>query len=465
MKPQQIAQIHYEAAVQAAQILEQAGYEVYLIGGAVRDLLLGKLPKDFDLVTSAQPPQILALPGFSKSRFDNAAQAFGVTRVMLGKSEIEITTYRRDIEAHLGRKQTKVEFAHLEDDLQRRDFSVNALALDPLNDYLVDEVGGLADLEDGLIRFIGEPSERITEDPLRILRGIRLKNQLGFNYESATKGALQAAISKGELAKVATDRVRQELNRLLVHSSRVDAIADLDELGALEKLLPELVAAKGVSQPTQFHAEGDVYEHTLLALGNLPPRPSHQLVWATLLHDIGKPPTRSHQSQDRIRFNEHYKVGAQLARDILKRFNFSKRDIETISWLVHYHLAIDELPRMRPGHAQQMLSHPGFAELLALHKADAKAAWGKDGDAVNVSQPDFSELDKLWETYQLQSHTQPLSLKSELGIDGDWLKREFKLAGKQLGKILKHLQEAYLEGTLKTEPEARAMVKRLLAKQ
>src|SRR3990167_7896019 len=170
--------IHYVAAAKASRGLVSHGYEAYVIGGAVRDILLGKLPKDFDLVTNATPEEVLQMPEFAKAHYKDTAQAYGVTRVKLDidigdeqhTSEIEIATYRRDIEAHLGRKATKVEFTHLEDDLERRDFTINALALDLLNDYLIDYVDGLADIDLRKLRFIGEPMQRIGEDPLRILR-------------------------------------------------------------------------------------------------------------------------------------------------------------------------------------------------------------------------------------------------------------------------------------------------------
>lgn len=461
--------VHYVAAAKASRILVKHGYEAYVIGGAVRDIVLGTLPKDFDLVTNATPSDITAIEEFGAAHYKDTAQAYGVSRVRISidigdeqyKSEIEIATYRRDIEAHLGRKATKVEFTHLEDDLKRRDFTINALALDLQNDYLIDYVDGLKDIDNQIVRFIGEPEKRIIEDPLRVLRGIRLKNQLEFKFESATHNAISQAVAGGYVQQIAVDRLRQELTRMLLNKNRLAAIADLDSFGILKLVLPEVVAGKGVSQPPQLHGEGDVYEHTLLAVAALPPNPSIELAWATLLHDIGKPTTISRA--DRIRFNDHYSVGAELARQLLKRLNFSKRIIEHVSWMIHNHLAIDDLPKMRPARQQRMMSHPAFNELLQLHKADAEAALSQSRTgAVDLSEPDFSEIEKIWEQYQLESHTQDLSLKAVLGIDGNWLKKEYQLQGPQLGKILASLDEAYLDGELTNQAAARAHIEKML---
>src|SRR5512146_1337682 len=193
----------YESAREAAVILNRHGFAAYIIGGAVRDLWLGKEPKDFDLVTNALPEQIMAIEEFKRSRYKDPAQAFGVTRVHFTHrgtgGELEIATFRKDLEAHRGRKATRVVFAELEDDVGRRDFTINALALDPLTDCVADYVGGIEDLEDKLIRFIGQSASRIKEDPLRLMRAIRFKNQLGFSYHPETAQAIKEAVGQGRV--------------------------------------------------------------------------------------------------------------------------------------------------------------------------------------------------------------------------------------------------------------------------
>lgn len=477
-KAQKDDDLNFQAALRVTHILNQHGYDAYLIGGAVRDLMLGVLPKDYDLVTNAKPDEILQLPEISKSRYKDTAQAFGVTRVFIpvhtkygtAESEIEIATFRRDIEAHLGRKATKIEFATLEDDVMRRDFTVNALAYDPQTSQVIDFVDGIDDLYGKKLRFIGNPDDRIQEDPLRVLRGIRLRNQLGFEYEHQTLKAIKSAIAADVLEKVAVDRLRDELSLMLIDKNRRQAIEDLDKLGALEKLLPEITAMKDVAQPPELHSEGSVWEHTLLAISVLPPHPSSRLAWATLLHDVGKPPTIKFPTKDgeRIRFNSHSEVGAKMARQILNRFNFSKRQIADITWMVEYHLGIDDLPKMRPGHRRYIMSHPAFADLLELHRADATAAWSLlPSGKIDKSPPDLSRLEQLWHDFQQEQANQTAepSLKRDLDIDGRWLMANYQLEpNKQLGWVLDRLRHAYLDGAITSESDARNFINKLLKK-
>lgn len=461
----------FTAAHAAALNLNEAGFEAYIIGGAVRDMLLGYIPKDFDLVTNATPDEVTSIADFKQPRYIDTSQAYGVTRVRIPVPsdagdiqdvELEIATYRRDIEAHLGRTQTKVEFAYLEDDIQRRDFTVNALALDPATYQLIDIVDGLSDLENTLIRFIGEPETRIQEDPLRILRAIRLKNQLAFQYDDETHHALHQSIRHNTLDDIATDRIKFELTYMLIHKHRSSALTDLDELDTFDALLPEVAAQKGVAQPETIHAEGDVWRHCMLTMQYLPDIISPRLAWAALLHDTGKVTTaRSPEDTgDRIRFDQHYLEGAKIARRVLKRLGFGKRFREEVAWMVHHHLAIDDLPRMRPGRAKHMMSHPAFADLLELHKADAHAAWSvSDSGAVDSGPADFPELERIWHDFQQQTHQYPPSLKHDLGIDGTWLMRNFQLSGgPRIGEILGILEEKYLDEEIATTEDAEAAV-------
>lgn len=464
----------YEAALRAARILQQRGFEAYLIGGAVRDLLLGREPKDFDLVTNALPDEIMSIPEFKHSHYKDTAQAFGVTRIRLpyqeAESELEIATFRKDLEAHRGRRDTKVAFAELEDDVLRRDFTINALAYDPASSSIVDYVRGIDDLENKLVRFIGVPMERIREDPLRIMRAIRFKNHLGFSYDPETANAIKTAVKHGYIETIATDRLRDELTNLLVHPTRRRAFLELNEFGILERVLPEVVAGKGVRQPPKFHAEGDVWQHELLALDYLPPHPSKRLAWATLLHDIGKGPTsrESRTPGDRIRFDRHYAVGAELAKTVLVRLKFSKRDISDITWMVYHHMAIDDLPSMRPSTQQRMLGHPAFEDLLELHRTDAAASW-RPGTPHGVK-PQFRTIERIWHEYQRKTPRlrQP-SLKRDVGIDGAWLLRtfegEFALRGNPaIGRVLEDLDTWYRD-TGTTNKDAYAARARTLLMQ
>lgn len=443
----------YESAILAANILNQHGFDAFIIGGAIRDLWLDRHPKDFDLVTNATPAQIIKIPEFINSKYNNTAQAFGVTRVRFVNrnihNELEIATFRKDIEAHRGRKETKVEFAELEDDVLRRDLTINALALDPSTSSIIDYVDGVKDLDNKSIRFIGKPDERIHEDPLRIMRAIRFKNHLAFFYHPQTVKAIKQAVSDGYVELIAVDRLRDELTNLFIHSSRRSSIIDLNDFGILDRVLPEVTAGKGVLQPPQFHAEGDVWQHELLILDYLPANPSLRLVWAALLHDIGKGPTsiKPHNSKDRIRFDRHYAVGAEMAKTILKRLKFSNHDSKDIVWMIHNHMSIDDLPAMRPSRQQRMLGHPAFEDLLELHRADAAASWRPDHP--HGIKPKFKSIERIWHQYESKTPElrQP-SLKRDLGIDGRWLLEQFgddfDIANSpEIGKVLRELDEKY----------------------
>jgi len=438
----------YQTALSAARALHEAGFEAYIIGGAVRDLLLDRHPKDFDIATNATPDQVQSIPKLKKSTYKDTAQAYGVTRIKINDHTLEIATFRKDIEAHKGRKHTKVEFTELEDDLARRDFTINTLALDPLTSQVIDYEGGLDDLQNRTLRFIGDPLARIHEDPLRVLRAIRFRNLLGFNYEQDTYDALSTAVKSGAIETIAIDRLRHELSLMLTHRSRRTSLEDLDKFGILERVLPEVTAGKRVEQPPEFHAEGDVWTHQLLVMESLPANPNHQLAWAALLHDIGKARTQTlpKAKSDRIRFNRHYEVSADMAREILCRLRFSNRDTELITWMIYHHINIDDLPQMRISHQKAMLGHPAFADLLKLHKADAMASWH---DGKPRSKPRFNEIETIWRQYLAHPpEKRHPSLKKDLGIDGNWLLKKF---GKELsltqgpiiGEVLQALEEEY----------------------
>lgn len=476
----------YRVARQAAELLQAQGYEAYFVGGAVRDLLLGKTPKDFDLTTNASPEQILATPGFLKSTFTDTAQAYAVARVRLPHSapdheqrepvEMEIATFRRDVDAHLGRKDTKVELAgQLEDDVIRRDFTINALALDPINNQLVDYVGGLEDLRNGVIRFVGDPALRIGEDPLRILRAVRFRHRYAFQYDQATDQAMQDAIAAGRLESIPADRLRNELTTLLTHPSRRQALEDLERLGVLNHLLPELLVCRGIEQSPDVHAEGDVWQHKLLFLDKLqgppdeqgkPTTPSRRLLWGAFLHDIGKPATQQFPAEagGRITFYDHDRVGADQIPPILERFNVPKKnrmaghaEFDDIIWIEANHMRIQRLAEMSAGKQRELMNHPAFADLLEICRADGLASWAQQPDgSINKDQKTtFAAIEALWQEHQARPpEQQKPSLKRDLGIDGRWLADRFGLPpGKELGSLIRSLEAQHADEPF-ANPEA-----------
>lgn len=465
------AEDQWNAAAKVVSVLQEQGFEAFFIGGAVRDMLLGYEPKDFDVVTNATPDQVTAIPAFTKASFTDPAQAFGVTRVKITLHgyvhTIEVTTYRRDVEAHLGRKLTRVKFSHIEDDLERRDFTINAMAYDPHAHFLVDLHGGLDDLGNGLVRFIGDPSTRIAEDPLRILRAVRFKNQLGFAYEGQTWQGLRDASQAGKVRDIAIERLTHELTRMLTHKSRRKSVEDLHALGILDDILPELTACIGVHQPADHHSEGDVWEHSLRTIDALPAHPSVRLVWAALLHDIGKAITASKpkDEHDRIHFDNHYRAGAELAQKLLTRLRFSKPLIADITWLIHYHLITDSFEDMKPSRRLHYMEHRAFHDLLELHRADVRGSQPADLKH-DIREAALADLDKRLLKYQADSEQPRQTIKQALGIDGNWLINTFNIKDKQLiGAVLSVLQEEFADGTITSRNEAIKLVKAQLAKR
>ena len=320
--------------------LRQAGYQAYLVGGCVRDLLLGCHPKDFDVSTDAPPQRLLEL--FPKS--GQVGAHFGVVLVRDGGHHVEVATFRSEHDYADGRRPSNVHFeADPRQDVLRRDFTINGLMMDIESRAVLDYVGGRADLEARLIRAIGDPELRFREDHLRLLRAVRLATRFGFEIEAATLAAIRR--NHALIRKVSAERIREELTRILTEGSARRGFELLDTTGLLDDLLPEIAAMKGVEQPPEFHPEGDVFIHTLLLLDNLPQLCTPTLAWGALLHDVGKPAT-FRKAPDRIRFDNHVDVGVKIAEGICQRLHFSNDDTEQIIALVDNHMRFMDAMRM-----------------------------------------------------------------------------------------------------------------------
>lgn len=418
--------------------LAEAGHQAYLVGGCVRDLLLGREPADYDVATSARPEEVLRL--FPKAITVGAQ--FGVVKVVLDGAEIEVATFRSDHGTEDSRHPREVRYARTaEEDVRRRDFTINGLLYDPLQDEYLDFVGGRDDLRAGLIRTIGEPAERFAEDRLRLLRAIRFAARFGYRVEEKTWAALCAGAV--EITQVSRERIRDELVKMLTEGAARRAFELLDEAGLLGTLLPEVAKMKGVAQPPEFHPEGDVWVHTLMMLEKMQ-RPTPTLALAVLLHDVGKPPT--FRVADRIRFDEHTEVGAVMAEGICGRLRLSNRDTEQVVALVRNHLRFKDAPRMRPSTFKRFISMEGFEEHLELHRLDCLAS---HGDLSN------------WRFVKEQLETLPPEVvRPPRLLTGHDLQAMGYVPGPQMGKILAALEEAQLEGTLKSSAEARAFVEK-----
>jgi poly(A) polymerase len=356
-------------AKRIARRLKSAGHEVVFAGGAVRDRLLGQRGADVDIATSASAEQIEGL--FARTVLVGAA--FGVVKVVWEGQTYDVATYRQDIGSPDGRHPERVEPATLEIDVHRRDFTINGLVEDPWTREITDLVGGREDLRAGLVRAIGDPTRRFREDGLRLLRAVRFAARFEFEIENSTLLAMQAEAPR--LRSISGERVRQELERMLVDGHRRRAMELLDQTGLLEIVLPEIVAMHGVEQPPEFHPEGDVWVHTCLALEGLPARPSFELALGMLLHDVGKPPT-FRRAVDRIRFDGHVELGAEMAEEICRRLRLSRASTTRVVALVRDHLIFKDVPQMRPARLRRLMAEPHFDELMVLYKADCMACHG-----------------------------------------------------------------------------------------
>ena len=358
-----------DAAIWVAARLKGAGHSTFLVGGCVRDYLLGLSPKDYDVATAATPGEVMGL--FPQSHA--VGTLFGVVLVRCEGFVIEVATFRSDHDYRDGRRPEQVLFereaAH---DVQRRDFTINALLMDPDNREIIDYVGGRDDLNHRLIRAIGKADERFREDHLRLLRAVRFAARFQFKIEQSTRDAITR--HKALLAHTSKERVRDELSRMLTGLHPERAFELLRETGLLAGILPEVAALEGVEQPPEYHPEGDVWAHTLLMLKRLE-TPSTTLAWGVLLHDIGKPNTFE-RAGDRIRFHGHVEEGVRIARDLMTRLRFSSDDIAQVLALIAGHMKFKDIPAMKESTAKRFLRQEKIEEHLELHRLDCLSSNG-----------------------------------------------------------------------------------------
>ncbi len=408
--------------------LRAAGHSAWLVGGCVRDLLLGRVPQDFDVATSARPADIARL-------FPHAIPVGAHFGVML-VDNVEVATYRSDGTYSDGRRPESIQYeSNPEADAQRRDFTINGLFLDPFTGETLDYVNGRADLAARLVRAIGEPAARFAEDHLRMIRAVRFAARLDFEIDPATL----AAINPLAIRKIAIERVFAELTRILTDGNAHRGLELLDQTGLLAELLPEIKAMQGVAQPPEHHPEGDVWVHTLGMLKLLGPA-EPALAWGVLLHDVGKPVTQTFS--DRIRFNGHDRVGTEMARTILFRLRASSERIEHVQYLVAEHMKFPELPKMKPSTLKRFLRAKHFPSLLALHRLDCLGSSRRLG-TYEYAQQQFTSL--------APDELRPAPLAT--GRDVLALGVPF---GPGVGVLIRALEEAQLNGELSTREEALA---------
>ncbi len=357
-------------ATRIVRRLREAGHGALFAGGCVRDRLLGREAHDIDIATSARPEEVQSL--FPRTVAVGAQ--FGVIVVLENGAEFQVATFRADGAYLDGRRPESVTYTTAEGDARRRDFTINGLFFDPLENRILDFVGGEADLKAGILRCIGEPAERFREDKLRLLRAVRFAAVLGFEIDPATWDALLARAN--DIVAVSAERIRDELVKIFLHPSRVRGFDLLDRSGLLEILLPEVAALKGCEQPPEFHPEGDAFVHTRLMLSLLPESVSIPLVFSVLFHDIGKPPTLFRDETGRIRFNGHESVSASMTEIILARLRFSNAATEATAAGVKNHMAFKDVQNMRVATLKRFLARPTIDDELELHRIDCLGSHG-----------------------------------------------------------------------------------------
>lgn len=417
--------------------LQQAGFSAFWVGGCVRDFLLGREPKDYDIATSALPEAVEKL--FSHTI--PVGRQFGVVVVVRHGLQFQIATFRAEADYRDGRRPETVVFASAEADASRRDFTVNGLFYDPVAVKLYDWVGGQADLQAKTIRTIGVPAERFGEDHLRLLRAVRFAAQLNFEIHPETFAAIRSLAAR--ITVVSAERIREELEKLFMPPHAARGLVLLRESGLLEHVLPELAATVTCAQSPEFHPEGTVFEHIRLMLTHLPADAPSSLVWAALLHDIAKPVTaETNPATGSIHFYGHEKIGAEMAEAILQRLRFPKKQIAEIVACVLHHMQFKDVRQMRQATLRRMLLRETFPLELALHRLDCLGSHGLlDHYDFLVAQQ--AELEK-------QPEIRPPLLNGH-----DLLAMGVK-PGPEMGELLHEIRERQLEGELQSPEAARA---------
>jgi poly(A) polymerase len=432
-----------QAATEIVRQIREAGFQAYWVGGCVRDLVMGRAPKDFDITTDATPTQVTQLFPLSLT----VGAQFGVVIVPRPEGDFEVATFRSDGRYTDGRHPAEVRYTRTaEEDVQRRDFTINGLLYDPLEQRVLDYVGGEADIRARRLRTIGDPIQRFNEDHLRMLRAVRFAARFLFTPEHALIDAIRQLAP--QIREVSAERIRDEIVKILTEGQARRGFELLDETGLLQEVLPEVKALQGVEQPPEFHPEGDVWTHTLLMLEGLR-APTNILALGVLLHDVGKPPTFSRR--ERIRFDNHVEIGAKMAEEICTRLRLSLRETERIVELVRHHLRFKDFPHMRRSTQLRFLRMEGFEEHLELHRLDCLASHGDLSTYAMVKR-------MMEETPAEEIRPTPL-------LRGDDLIAQGYSPGPLFKEILQAIEDAQLEGRIHTHADALRLVKTLFPLQ
>ena len=421
--------------------LRDSGHKAYCVGGCARDTIIGVEPKEYDITTSATPEQVSEI-------FPHTVPigvSFGVILVIIGKHQFEVATFRKDQNYSDGRHPDKVIYSSLEqEDVLRRDFTINGMLYDPISEEVIDYVGGIDDIENKIVKTIGDPYERFNEDKLRMMRAIRFSSRYNFMLDPKTLAAILELAP--DIKQVSSERIRDEILKIITQNNPGQGITMLSESGLLKYILPDVEIMHGVEQPPEFHPEGDVFVHTCLVLEKLFENQegivSPELAMGALLHDVGKPPTFT--VSDRIRFNGHDRLGADMSKRICKDLKFSNKQIEIIYALIKEHLKFKDVFNMKKSTLKRFIGIPHFEEHMALHLADCQASHGMT-KAYDFIMEKFDEFE--------DEEIKPAPL-----ISGKELIEMGYKPSPLFTEILNFVEEAQLEGNINSSDEARQLV-------
>ena len=433
----------WELANSICVMLHRNKYQALLVGGCVRDLLLGREPADYDVATDATPVEIAGL--FPESVAVGAQ--FGVILILKNGLKVEVATFRSDMGYSDGRHPDRVVYSKTpQEDVQRRDFTINGLLMRHDSGEVLDFVGGQKDLSAGVIRAIGDPELRFAEDKLRMMRAVRFAARFGFEIELGTFRAIRRHVS--EIQQVSLERLREELTKMLTEGAARRAFELLEGTWLLGQVLPEIAAMKGVEQPPEFHPEGDVWIHTRLMLEKLEKGASATLAWGVLLHDVGKPPTfqSAEETGDRIRFNHHVDVGVRMSEEICRRLRFSNEDAEQIVSLVENHMRFGAVEAMKKATLKRFVRVSRFDEHMELHRLDCLSS--------------HRHLDSYEFVQRFLDETPPEQVRPERLLTGDDLLAMGLQPGPEFARILRGIEDGQLEGQLRTREDAKEYVVR-----
>jgi len=488
-------------AVKIVKILNKAGYTALFAGGYVRDKIMKRKINDIDIATNARPEKIKKVLEKKKIKYIEIGEKFGVIAAVIPKNKkenfiYEIATFRQDFGSKDSRHPEKIKLiSDPKEDAIRRDFTINGLFMTSLShchivnkkkkfsvknnneamkqcnnekDFsfgtVIDYVEGLKDIKSKTIRFIGNPDDRINEDALRMMRAIRFACQLNFFIELKSFGALIK--NKNLIKEISAERIRDEMNKILSSSNRRWGIELLDQTGILKIILPELELGKGTPQPKNMHFEGNVWNHTLLALEKVRRDNDPIIGWAALLHDVGKPytvQTPEKDGTDRIRFSGHDSEGAKIAEKILKRFKMSGEEIDKITWLIKYHMLFGNFSKMRESTRIRYLADPNFPDLLELFWIDANSSVRSNARG-KVLPPDLSGYNKFLKAFHDQK-SKPKLPKPLLRGDDVMKLMGIKSGNKLVGDILREVFDAQLEKKVRAKAAAKKLAEKLLKKK